>query len=202
METETFELDAQMKPMPSVKSGVIEKLVDVSLSEVDYNSVLSTKQDFGKIVNFLVSNYAQGGVMVQSNKIAYLTELTGLPIASQVDIVDIVENSVKRGSAGGDLRVVMDVDPAFAPALEDIASAQGRTVNEIVKECLEIVLTNSWLYAIDLDGGMIPLLSEQRRELERIMGCEATSESVLQFARDAASGDRREKKVVQIRKEG
>ena len=197
---ETFELDA---PRPTITSGAVEKLVDVHLSEADYNNILKTKSDFGKIVNFLVSNYAQGGIMVQPSKISYLTELTGLPIVSQVDIVDVVENSVRRGSAAGDLRVVMDVDPAFAPALEDLAQAQGRTVNEIVKECLEIVLQNSWLYSIELTGGSVPLLAEQRRELELIMGCEVTSESLVEFASEAAaSGVRRgKKKPIQLKKE-
>ena len=197
--TATFEL--YDKAAATTEVGVVERLVDVHLSEADYDAVLSTKQDFGKVVNFLVSSYAQGGIMIQPSKVAYLTETTGLPFATQNDVVEMVENAVMRGSAAGDLRVIVDVDPAFAPALEDLAYAQGRTVNEIVKETVDVCLTNSWIAAVMPSGGIIPLLAEQRSALERVMGKNITSESLVEWVTSEARREKKESKIVKLKKE-
>ena len=155
---------------PTAESGVVERLVNITLEESDYKAIQSTKQEFETIANYMLREYAQGGVMVPASKIAYLSDLTAIPIHSSTDLADIVENGVRRNSPDGTMRVTVDVDPAFAVPLEELAYAQGRTVNEIVTESNNIVLTNGWIYALTLEGGTIPLMSEQRRSLEKIIG--------------------------------
>jgi hypothetical protein len=167
----------------TVSSGAVERMVSITLSEADYQAIKNTKQDFGEVAQYLMEEFARGGAMVPSEKVVYLSDITNIPIYGSDDIVQIVENTAKRNSPGGQLRVVTDVDSAFAPALEDLAYAQGRTVSEILHEAVNIILTNAWLYAISTDGGTIPLAATQRERLESIIGkAPVTSDVLMEWA--------------------
>lgn len=176
----------------TLTSGAVERMVSITLSESDYQAIKNTKQDFGEVAQYLVEEFARGGAMVPSDKVVYLSDLTNIPIYGSDDIVEIVENTAKRNSPDGILRVVVDVDSAFAPGLEDLAYAQGRTVSEILHETVNIVLTNSWLYSLSTDGGTIPLAATQRERLESIIGKAPVTSDVLMEWAERASEPRRE----------
>lgn len=186
----------------TLASGAVEKMVSITLSEADYQAIKNTKQDFGEVAQYLVEEFARGGAMIPSEKVVYLSDLTNIPIYGSDDIVEIVENTAKRNSPQGTLRVVTDVDSAYAPGLEELAFAQGRTVSDILHEVVNIVLTNSWLYSLSTDGGTIPLAASQRETLERIIGKAPVTSDVLMEWAERTSDLRREpepsKPVVQI----
>ena len=50
-----------------------------------------------------------------------------------------------------------------------MANAQGRSVNEIVQEAVAIILTNSWIYGLELSGGTIPFTADQRVAMEKVL---------------------------------
>ncbi len=179
--------------------------MNITLEESDYKAIQSTKQGFETVANYMLKEYAQGGVMVPAAKIAYLSDITAIPIHSSGDLAEIVENGVRRNSADGTLRVSVEVDPAFAAPLEDLAYAQGRTVNEIIHESTNLILTNGWVYALTLDGGTIPFMSEQRRRMEKIIGiAPLTSVAITDWVEHAASelkrlsSGERDGQVVQV----
>ncbi len=153
----------------TIQSGVIEKLVSITLSEADYQAIQNTKQNLAAVAQYLVEQFARGGAMVPADQITYLSDLTRMPIYGADDLVEIVENIARRNSADGSLSVVTNIDPALAPPLEEVAQMQGRTVSEIVHEAVTLVLTNSWLYSLSVDGGTIPLMATQRETLEMII---------------------------------
>ena len=153
----------------TVQSGVVEKLVSVTLTESDYQAIQNTKQDFAAVAQYLMEQFARGGAMVPADQITYLSDLTHIPIYGADDLVEIVENTARRNSPDGTLRVNVDVDPAFAPALEERAYMQGRTPQEIMTEVCSLVLCNGWLYDLNTSGGTIYLLEEQRVILEKII---------------------------------
>ena len=148
----------------TVQSGVVEKLVSVTLTESDYQAIQNTKQDFAAVAQYLMEQFARGGAMVPADQITYLSDLTHIPIYGADDLVEIVENTARRNSPDGTLRVNVDVDPAFAPALEERAYMQGRTPQEIMTEVCTLVLTNGWLYDLQTSGRTIPLT---RRSADR-----------------------------------
>lgn len=176
----------------TVQSGVVEKLVSVTLTESDYQAIQNTKQDFAAVAQYLMEQFARGGAMVPADQITYLSDLTRIPIYGADDLVEIVESVAIRNSPDGQLRVTTDIDPAFAPALEELAYAQGRTVKEILTECVQLVLQNQWLYSIQTDGGSIPLLSDQRTVLEKaIKVSPITSEALISWVQEVTSEARR-----------
>lgn len=154
----------------TIQSGVVEKLVSITLSEADYQAIKNTKQNLAAVAQYLVEQFARGGAMVPAEQVTYLSDLTHIPIYGAEDLVEIVENTARRNSPDGTLRVVVDIDPAFAPALEERAYMQGRTPQEIITEVCQIVITNNWLYDLQTSGGMIPLLEDQRIALEKAIG--------------------------------
>ena len=167
----------------TVQSGVVEKLVSVTLTESDYQAIQNTKQDFAAVAQYLMEQFARGGAMVPADQITYLSDLTHIPIYGADDLVEIVENTARRNSPDGTLRVNVDVDPAFAPALEERAYMQGRTPQEIMTEVCTLVLTNGWLYDLQTSGGTIPLLEDQRIALEKAIGkAPITSVDLVEWA--------------------
>lgn len=180
----------------TLTSGAVEKMVSITLSEADYQAIKNTKQDFAEVAQYLVEQFARGGAMVPAEKVVYLSDMTNIPIYGADDIVDIVENTARRNSPDGNLRVVTDVDPAYAPALEELAYAQGRTVSEIIHEAVNVLLTNSWLYCLSTDGGTIPLAAVQRERLESIIGKAPVTSDVLMAWVERASEPRLEPEPV------
>lgn len=176
----------------TLTSGAVEKMVSITLSEGDYQAIKNSKQDFGEVAQYLMEEFARGGAMVPAEKVVYLSDLTNIPIYGSDDIVEIVENTAKRNSPDGVLRVVTDVDSAYAPGLEELAYAQGRTVSDILHEVVNIVLTNSWLYSLSTDGGTIPLAAVQRERLESIIGKAPVTSDVLMAWAERASEPRPE----------
>jgi len=150
------------------QDGVVEVLVTFRMKEADHKRIMDTKQDFASVANFMVEQYANGGVMVRADHARYLSTLAGRPVKTSETVVDIVESGVNRNSPAGYLSVTYNVDPAYAMPLEELSRQQGRSVEAIVQEAFHVVLTNGWLYDIRVDGMTINLTKEMRIELESI----------------------------------
>lgn len=184
---------------PTTEAGVVERSVNILLKEEDYKAIQDTKQDFGKILNYMLEQYAKGAILIPFTRVQYLSDLVKAPLTSSEDILEVIENGVRRSTPSGTLRVYYDLDPAYAIPIEEVAHAQGRTVDQIVHECLSLVLNNSWAYALNCTGGTINFTTESRDELERVM-CKSpiTGQDILEWATKAADelGRKRAVKVT------
>lgn len=189
-------------PAVNQQAAIVERLVGITLEEGDYSAINATKQDLARVTSYLLEQYARGGIMIPATKVRYLSDTAGVPVVSANDVLEIVDNVVHRKTPNGTLRVTYDVDPSFVGPLEDVARAQGRTLEAIVQEGLTLVLTNSWLYALPLDGLTAVFTSDARQRLERLMGTDQiTGQSILEFTEGLASKgvQRREKPMVQVK---
>ncbi len=191
----------------TLDSAIVEKLVNISLSEEDYQAITASKHEFNDVVQYLVEQFAKGGVMIPVDDVGYLADLSQMPVASSSDIIGIVDSALRRHSPNGMLRVTTDVDPAFAPGLEELARMQGRTIDEIVNEALNIIFSNNWLFGMSLADSTIPFLAEQRSRLERIIKkAPLTSDILVSWIEEKASESRRlerepkekDKELVQV----
>jgi hypothetical protein len=153
----------------TAEAAVVEIPVTFRMSEEDHRRILATKQEVPMVATYMLSEYAAGGVMVKSTHAHYLERLSGRPVKTSETVVDIVESGVARKSAAGYLSVTYNVDPAFAEPLEQLAKQQGRTVEEIVQDGLDVVMKCGWLYNIQVDGGTINLTKDMRSRLEKAM---------------------------------
>jgi hypothetical protein len=184
---------------------VVEVDIKMRLSQVDYDRVVATKQSFDRVAAYLVEQYSKGGVLLKPTHVHYLEQLSGHPIQTAEGVLQAFENANKRGSAAGYLRVTYDVDPAFAEPLEQLATAQGRTVDEIMTEASQIVLTNGWLYAFDIDrlgGGTILFTKQSREEMEELVGEKPlTTTAILKWARSIKKPEPKPAKIGKVKAE-
>ena len=195
---------SNQKPEATVNSGVVERLVGISLEEGDYAAIQSTKQDLARVSSYLLEQYARGGVMVPAIKVRYLSDLCKAPIVSSSDILDVVENVVKRKTTNGTLEVTSRVDPAFVEPLERAALTRGRTIESIVQDALDIVLTNSWVEEITPEGGTVYLSRSARQDLESIIGPNFSGQSLVDWAKEISNKvvQRKQTETVQLPAKG
>jgi hypothetical protein len=188
--------------MENTTATTVEVQITMRLSVEDHDRVLATKQPFDRVAAYLVEQYSKGGVLLRPSQVHFLEQLAGAPIQTSEAILQAFENASRRGSANGYLRVTYDVDPAFAEPLEQIAIAQGRDVDAIVQEGLTIVLTNSWLYAIDVSGGTLLMTKQTREELEELVGeSPLTTTGILKWARAIKKLEPKQPKISKVKAE-
>lgn len=167
--------------------NIVELAVTLRLSAADHKKVVATKQDLTQVANYLLEQYAKGGVLLRYGQAQYLAGLADSPVRTAEDILRIVESGIKRHSPNGNLSVSYSVDPALAVPLERLAMECGRTVDAILQEACEVVFTNSWLYALNVSGGTLHLTKEMREDLEKVVGDDMlTGEKVVAWAKKVA----------------
>jgi hypothetical protein len=183
-------------------STTVEVAITFRLSAEDHARVLATKQPFDKVAAFLVEQYSKGGILLKPMQARYIEQLAGTPIQTAEAVLQAFESATKRGSASGYLRVTYDVDPAFAEPLEQLAKAQGRTVDEIMQESMSIVLTNQWLYSLNVDGGTILFTQQAREEMEELVGEKPlNTTAILKWARALKKLEPKAPKVSKVKAE-
>lgn len=188
--------------METPTETIVEIAAVLRLSESDHRKVLGTKQDVGRVANYLLEQYAKGGVLLRFGQVQYLSGLANQPIRVGDDVLQIVESGVNRHTTNGNLSINYVVDSAFAEPLEQLAIAQSRPVDAIVQEACAAVFTNSWLYDLKIDGGTLHLTKAMREDLEKVMGDKMlTGEKVTQWVKDNAPKppQRAGKTVAQVR---
>ena len=178
----------------------VDLALNIRLHEQDYSRVMATKQDLSLVAGYLIEQYAKGGVLLRPAQVSYIEQLTGNPCKTSEAILQAFENMGQRGTTSGFLRVTYDVDPAFATPLEDLARAQGRSVDDIVQESLAIVLTNSWLYSLNIEGGTLYFTKESREEMEQLVGKPLTTTMILECIKKLKDNQKKPSIKEQVRK--
>jgi len=171
---------------PGVEN-IVELEMTLRLSAADHKKIAATKQDLTQVANYLLEQYAKGGVLLRYGQAQYLAGMADSPVRTAEDVLQIVENGIKRHSPNGNLSVSYSVDPALAVPLERLAVECGRSVDAILHEACEVVFTNSWLYALNVSGGTLHLTKEMREDLEKLIGDDMlTGEKVVEWAKKVA----------------
>lgn len=175
---------------------VVESQVTIRLQASDHKKIMATRQELAKVAAYFLEHYARGGVMLRAAQAHYIEHVAGIPVKTPETIISIIESGINRRSANGNLSVTYSVDPAFAQPLEDLAVAQGRTVEEIVQESMSIVFTNQWLYALDVGGMTLHFDRQDREEIQKMTGNNlVTGKEFMQWARET-----QEKKAPRVSK--
>lgn len=144
--------------------------VEISLSGIEAERIRDSRQDVSNVANYLVQEHAKGGVMLARDKIEYIGTFCNTPLRTSNDIMEVFETAVNRRAYDGSRIVTYRVDPALVMPLEDLARTQGRLVDDIVQDAMNIVFTNSWMYSFEVSGCTIHFTREQREEMEALAG--------------------------------
>lgn len=174
--------------------------VAVSLPREDADRLRKSNQSVADVANFLVGEHARGGIMLAADRVHYIQTFCSSAVRTSADVMAVIENAVQRRSFDGSLCIQYSVDPSLAAPLEELARSNGRTVDSLVHEALDIVLTNSWLYQLEPSGCTLHLTMEQRKEIEDITGKEINNgETIMKVIRklkaDLQKKEQREKRA-------
>ena len=146
--------------------------VNINLPEAAANRVSSSKQELNTVASYLVSQYALGGIMVESSTVNTMAAYCSFPLRTQTDLMDIIEKAVNKRCPDGSRIISYKMDGAFCGQIEERARVQGRSVDALVQDCMHALFTNNWLYGMETSGGAIYLTKQQREEIESLMGQE------------------------------
>lgn len=150
--------------------------VNITLRESTIKAVLTAaKRGPGEEIEsvkaaaeYFIGHYSDGGIMLTSQQAAYLRKIAGDGISTGQKIIELVEQTIGRESGGFTIKAT--IDSALIEPAKETASAQGRTVEELLTECVNIALQNGWLYQFSTSGGTVPLTDNHKNEIGRLIG--------------------------------
>jgi hypothetical protein len=95
------------------------------------------------IATYSLQCLADGGMVVKPLEMRAIEQSIGQAVASGEEILPFIEAGSER--AGGKLRAVWYVDPAYEEQLRQMAEFQNRPVDEIVQAAMDEAVDNGWL---------------------------------------------------------
>lgn len=132
----------------------IQVTVSLNPAALEYAKKNSKENDLsatlGSWMTFWIDQQSRGGIMVSPEDHDYLAELAnGKRFTSSRQLASAVAKGLKRDD--GQFASVAKVDPALIVPLQDQAAQMGWTVEELITDALNQVLTNSWVASLEPD---------------------------------------------------
>lgn len=180
-----------MTTLTMEQKATLDYPVVVSLPEKDAERVKKTNQPITDVANYLVGEYARGGIMLPAERVQYLSAYCSTALRNSDDVMQVFESAAKRRSYDGSLVVQFRVDGSLSAPLEEEAKRRGQSVESIVNDAMYAILMNGWFYSIQTSGGTITLSAEQRQALEQAVGTDTLSgDEILRWARSKSESGR------------
>jgi hypothetical protein len=116
------------------------------------------------VASDLVAKFADGGMMIDARTLSRIDEITGGAIATPRDLIPFVEKgcSVEEGQ----VVVKWRLDPAWVPALQEVADRRPMTLEALVQEIMDFVVSQGWINAIRIDE--LPRLTFAPEGMDRL----------------------------------
>lgn len=174
----------------SNKNETMNLALEVGIKRGDYETICShikdkqsVNQTIAALVNKFLTQYSQGGILLSSNDVDYLSKITGEEINDPAQIAEYIETATKR--KGGSHTIEVSLDPAYWPVLEARGLEAGMTTDEVASDCVNLCFDSGWLYD-PLPGRLVIGLTEkQRAEFVQITGKQnLVAEDVLSLIRN------------------
>jgi hypothetical protein len=125
----------------------------------------------------LLEAMVEGGLMLSRTKVDYLAKKLGVSIPNADRLIDVIDGMAEN--AGAELR--FPCDPAWRIAIEEqICKPQCRTFQQVMQDVFEMVLVNSWAYELRFEGGIVPMTTAERAELESLVGGRVSAEALIE----------------------
>lgn len=150
--------------------------IDVTINQKQQDALLAVgrkeglrdTQVLGGIATGALIDYAAGGIMLSGDTVSRLQKFLRDP-SDEREILRLVESGAKRH---GDHTVIeYEIDPVWITPLQDMAASQGRTLHDLVHECLQIAFQQNWFYQMEIPGlRTINLTDADYNRLRQLMG--------------------------------
>lgn len=163
----------------SKKQNQVQLVLNVLMGESDATKLAEVYKDTPEqvpaLAAYLLTQYAQGGLMFKAEEMENLQRLTGGKIANSASITQLVEKALERREGG--FTVQANIDPSLFEPIKETASMMGMNVNALMQDAFNTMLQNGWLYSFTPSGGQLLLTKEQREALvERFGGFPSTEQ--------------------------
>lgn len=156
---------------PEITAGI-----DVTISEAQRSRLCAMAADsrpseaLSGIATGLLQDLADGGMMLNGRTVDRIAAALSDSGFGEEALIKVVEKGVRRfGQAS-----IVDyaIDPIYISPLEEWSKSNGRTVQELVQDCMSICFDNEYFYSLDFERRPLYLTVEQYRELAEMMGKE------------------------------
>lgn len=127
---------------------------------------LSVVAKLSGIATGLLRDLADGAIMLDSQTSRHVLGLIG-------SIEELVP-SLERANHMHQGRIVAEwlLDPIWLPALEEMATMQGVTVQDLVQNAMDYAMDQGWLYQIPVEPMKLRFAPEDLKVLAEIIGVE------------------------------
>lgn len=164
--------------MPAPKAPQETKVstpLTISLPESTYNAVIAsipvgTAADKGLTsrCEWFLRMYAAGGFMMQPSDLQRLKNEIGMEATLPAQIVKAL--LAKGGKKEGQHVFEITIDPIYIEPLEAIAKEQGWSMDDLITDAIDTIMSNGWLYEISPKAAPFFVSPTERAELDEIMG--------------------------------
>jgi len=131
---------------------------------------LTETQKVGLVATQYLTDIAEGGLLLTNEELHRIAESTGVEATCGEDLLTVIAEG--SGREEGKLKVPIIIDPAYESAYEEVAQSQGRTIQEILQETVDVVMDREWVYELIPSNRPEQVLMSPavKRELEEILG--------------------------------
>jgi hypothetical protein len=148
--------------------------VDINLSEHNVNLLLASakqsgpsSQIIGRMAAGVLTEIAEGGVLLPKSVVDRIVEMMG-SLSNPRDLIPVVEKAYNRKD--GQVAAEWRIDPIYMPYLEDAAISQGRTVQQLIQDCMDTAMDKGWLYELDPQPHRLLITAEDMEALRGALG--------------------------------
>lgn len=148
--------------------------IDVTVSEAQRDRLaalaphLRPTEAMSGIATGALQDMADGGVMLNglvANRIAVALKNRDF---TPEEVVVAVEKGVRR--FGQAMLIEYALDPIYVTPMEDWSRSNGRTVQELVQDCMQQAFANEWFYSMSFEHRTLAVTAEQYKTIAEALG--------------------------------
>lgn len=150
-------------------------MMDVPLSQRRLDYLASTVEAPGTpaekakaVILALVEAMADGGLMLSADEVQRIRESTGVELTCGADLLPFLSEATGREAGCRVIKIL--IDPAYETPLDEIATVRGQTVEEILRETLQVALDNNWYESLPEAPRTFRMTEVDAKALEEVLG--------------------------------
>lgn len=110
---------------------------------------------------------AAGGKILSASIVDRIEQILGDDFDEEI-LPELIEQASHR--RGGNLCGYWEIDPVYEKALSETADMRGVTLQELVQDMMDTAMDNEWLYQVDPRPTQVLMTSEDKAQVEELLG--------------------------------
>lgn len=152
---------------------IIQMEIPLTQEQISYLSEMTDEGDtpirrVKSVIMSLIEDQAGGGLMLDPGVVRKITDSTGVDPASGEDLIPFLAHGT--GRIEGCRVATIKIDPAYEPALQEIATLRQMDIDAIVKETLEVCFDNEWYEHLPTRVRQVLMSEADHADLSGLLG--------------------------------